>query len=521
MLRLLPLLLGLLATSAQAQPAATLSMAVGVSITTADPHFLDSAPNKGFASNIFEALLDMDPASKPHALLAESWRAVDATTWEFTLRPDVRFHDGHVLTGDDIAFTLDRVGRVPGTPVPFTTYTRSIARVELAGPRTVRLHTKTPEPLLPVYLTQVKVIGSGGGNAPTAEDFNRGTAAIGTGPYRLAEFRSGDRAELARFDGYWGTKPAWEHVAVRFIPNNTARVAALLAGDVQLIDTVPTTDIPRLRGTKGLHLAETGSLRLIYLMMDQDRAATPYVQGPDGAALERNPLQDVRVRRALSLAINRQGIVDRVMEGAAIPSGQFLPPGSTSYVPRLVPPPFEPDAARKLLAEAGYPKGLRLTLHGPSGRYVDDSAILQAIGQMWQRVGVDTRVDVQPWNAYTKRIAQRDFSVAMLGVGSATGDSSVALRVAAASYDPPAGLGSLNGGRYSNPELDAVLKQAMGTGDDAARERLLQRATELAFDDVAIIPLHVQKNVWAMRDTLRMEARRDEQTRAADVQPAP
>ena len=189
----------------------------------------------------------------------------------------------------------------------------------------------------------------------------------------------------------------------RFISNDASRTAALLAGDVDFIDFVPTEDLEKLRKDPKVKLWETVGLRLIFLGLDQSRdGPSPFVSGPNGEKLDKNPLKDPRVRKALSLAINRQAIVDRVMEGAAVPSGQYLPPGVYSYAPDIKPPPYDPEQAKKLLAEAGFPKGLRIALHGPNDRYVNDAKIIQAIGQMWTRIGVQTEVDPLPWTSYRR-----------------------------------------------------------------------------------------------------------------------
>ena len=185
------------------------------------------------------------------------------------------------------------------------------------------------------------------------------------------------------------------------------------------------------------------------------RFGRTFVTGPNGDVLARNPLNDLRVRQALSLAINRQAIVDRVMEGAAIPTGQYLRPGSYSYVQDLPPTPYEPERAKALLAEAGFPKGLRVTIHGPNDRYVNDAKIIQAVAQMWQRIGVQTTVDAMPWNTFIARAGKQEFSIFLLGWGVGSGEGLNPLRAQLATWNPSRGLGTANRGRYSNPAVDA------------------------------------------------------------------
>jgi peptide/nickel transport system substrate-binding protein len=514
----------LLASASIPSPAAaqsqTLVMGVSAPITSVDPHYHTLTPNESLDAHIFEPLVDMDAHARPIATLAESWKLVDDKTWEFHLRHGVHFHDGTEFTAADVAYTIARIPTVKNSPGPFTIYTKPITGVEVVDPYTIRLHTASVYPLLPIDLTQVFIISHGLGPDPATEDFNSGKDAIGTGPFRFVSYRSGDRVELDRNDAYWGTKPYWQHVSFRIIPNDGARVAALLSGDAAFIEAVPTSDAVRLRADKDIHLSEIDSLRLIYLVLDQSRdGPTPFVTGPNGETLAHNPLKDVRVRQALSMAIDRNAIVSRVMEGEAIPAGQFLPPGSFSYVPDLKPAAYNPTKAKQLLAEAGFANGFKITLHGPNDRYVNDARIIQAIGQMWSRIGVQTSVEALTYTNFVGHANKRDYSAFLVGWSSSSGEASNPLRSLVAAFDPAKGWGAINRGRYANPQLDALLGKALSTPDDAAREKVLQDATRLAMNDVAIIPLHNQKNVWGMRSNLTYAARADETSRAQDVRP--
>ncbi len=502
-----------------AAAAQTLVIGMAAPVTSIDPHYRDLSPNATIASNIFDALTALDRAARVQPALAQSWSAVDGQDWEFHLRPDVTFHDGKALTAEDVAFTIARVPRVPNAL--FTTYTGAIDAVTTPDALTVRMHTRYVDPLLPLEMSMVKVISHSAAATADTQDFNSGKAAIGTGPFRFVSYRSGDRVELARNDAYWAGRPPWSGVAYRTISNDASRTAALLSGDVQLIDAVPPSNLALLRGQPGITLAQVVSLRVIYIGLDQWRTGpTPFVSGPNGEVLPSNPLRDHRVREALSLAINRRAIVDRILDGGGIPTGQFLPSGSYSYVADLPAPPFDPERARQLLSDAGFPHGLRITFHGPNDRYVADGPIGQAIGQMWSRVGIQTTVEELPWNVFFERGNRLEYSAYLGGWGTSTGEASNALRALLATYDPSKGFGASNRGRYSNPALDTLLSQALRTPDDAARERLLQDGTRLAMQDLAIIPLHNQINFWAMSKSLTYEARADELTLAAFVHPA-
>lgn len=512
-------LFGLSLAGAGAAMAQKLAIGVAAPVTSIDPHYHTLSPNQSMASHIYNRLVDMSPTAHPMPSLAESWKLVNDNTWEFKLRT-TKFHDGSDFTAEDVAFTLNRVPRVPNSPGSYSIYTKSVTGVEIVDPHTIRLRTAGVYPLLPIDLTQVAILSHGIGPDPKTEDFNSGKNAIGTGPFKFVSFTPGDRIVLRRNDDYWGPKPAWSDVDYRIISNDAARTAALLSGDVGFIDAVPTSDLAKLRQDPKLTIADIVSLRLIFLWLDhQHPDGSMQVTGPNGEKLDRNPLQDLRVRRALSLAINRQAITERVMEGTALPTGQFLPHGSYSYVPDLRPPPFDATKAKELLAEAGYPNGFRITLSGPNDRYVNDSKIIQAVGQMWSRIGVQTTVDALPWTSYIGRAGKQEFSAFLLGWGTSTGEASNPLRALIATYNKDKGLGTVNRGRYSNVAVDSVIEQAVVTADDDAREQLLQQATRMAMQDVAIIPLHQQKNIWAMRKGLTYAARADEENRVADIRP--
>ncbi|MGX9962419.1 ABC transporter substrate-binding protein [Roseomonas sp. F4] len=504
---------------AQAQ---TLNIGVGSPVTSLDPHYHQLSPNNAVSDMIFDKLVNTDAAARNIPGLAESWRAVGPTTWEFKLRPNVRFHNGNAFTAEDVVFTIQRLPNVPNSPSSYAAYARPILRMEVVDPLTIRFHTAEPYPLMPLDMTNVRILDSETHANAATEDFNAGRAAIGTGPWRVVSHRSGDRIEFARNDSYWGDKPAFERVNYRMVTNDATRTASLLSGDLDFIDQVPTSDLARLRRDQNMNLSETVGLRLVFLGLDHLRAAnenSPFITGNDGRPLGRNPLQDVRVRRALSIAIDRKAIAERVMEGAATPSGQFLPPGTFSHVTDVTAPEYDPDGARRLLAEAGYPDGFRITLNSPNDRYINDSRIAQAVGQMWTRIGVRTAVEAQTWATFVGRAGRAEYSAHLIGWGS-NPDGSHPLRNILATVSRERGWGASNRGRFSNAEVDGILTQALVELDEEKREQMLIRAQRIAAEQVAVIPLHIQTNIWAMRRTLTHSPRVDELTRAQDVRPA-
>jgi peptide/nickel transport system substrate-binding protein len=499
--------------------AADLVVGLGADVTSIDPHLINLTPNNNIAEQIFDPLVRRDARLRLSPGLAESWHAVDELTWEFKLRRGVKFHDGSELSAADVVFSLDRpkwLSSMAGMVGGFLTYTQAITDKIVVDRHTLRLKTAAPNPYLPADLMGVMIVSSAAAREAHGAAFDSGKAAVGTGPYKLARFVKGDRIELERNDEYWGGQSPWRKVTFRVIPADAARVAALLAGDVQVIDNVPTADFVKLKAHRNLNVFSTASSRLVHLQLDSERDRSPFVTDKSGRPAERNPLRDPRVRQAISKAINRAAIVERIMEGMAVPAGQMMPDGFSAVSPSLRPDAYDPDGARKLLVAAGYPDGFGLSLHGPNDRLVNDDQIVQAIAQMLARVGISVRVETMPYSVYITRARNLEFS-AVLQSWAATSEATMPLRFVAATFDKDKGLGAFNFGRYSNPKADKLLAQALTTIDDGRRETLLREATELVIGDYGIIPLHFQSSSWATRKPLAYEPRSDERTYAHSV----
>lgn len=505
-----------LAPGLHAEP---LRIAIGGAFTSMDPHFYNATPNHTVAMHVFDRLIDRRPDTSLAPALAESWEAVSDTEWLFHLRPGVTWHDGTPFTAADVAFTYIRARDVPNSPGGFGGFLREVESVEVIDDLTLKIVTPSPAPNLPRNLAFVPIISHHIGETATTEDYNAGSAVIGTGAYRFVSYAPGDRVEYARNDDWWGDEQAWETVTIRMIPSAGARVAALLSGDVDVIDTPPSGDLERLRGDERLSVFTTPGMRLMYVAVNQTDNP-PAISGPDGAALEENPLRDQRVRRALSLAVNREGLASRLMQGAAVPTGQWLAEGQYSYAGSVGVPDYDVETARALLAEAGYPDGFTMAVFGPNDRYPNDAATTQALAQMWARIGIRTSVETLPWSSFSGLTNRSEFPMALLGWGSPTGEAGYLLTNVLHSPDTDAGAGIFNSGRYSNPELDALIITAMTTLDDNAREELLIQAVEMVAEDQAFIPLFMLTNNWATRSGVMIEPRRDERTLATDVRPA-
>ncbi|MFN0164352.1 MAG: ABC transporter substrate-binding protein, partial [Burkholderiales bacterium] len=493
------LALGLCAASAQAQD---FRLAMSSPPSSMDPHFFNLFSNINVSDHMFETLVKMSPDSQPIPGLAESWRLVNETTWEFKLRRGVKFHDGSDFTAEDVAWSIDRIPLIANSPGRFDSYTKAIVSKRIIDSHTIQFTTASPYPLMLPDLTAVFIVSkkATAGALPqglASEDFATGKGMSGTGPFKFVRFQRDDRVELERNDAYWGPKPAWARVTLRFIAADPTRVAALLSGDVDAIENVPTADLKRIRENKALNFFSKVSHRVIYFNLDQ-REKTPFVFDNDGKPLDKNPLRDARVRKALSLAVNRDAIRDRLMEGLSLPTANLVPSTLFGHNPTLK-PVFDADQAKRLLTEAGYPNGFQLTFHGPNNRYVNDDQIMQTIAQMWARIGVRARVDAMPLATYFPRGTKKEFSVTLVGWGAQTGEASSPLRALLACENKEKGFGAINYPSYCNPKMDALLEEGLRTVDDKKRSALFQEAVKIVVDDAAFVPIHHQVTTWAAK----------------------
>ncbi|MEO7729256.1 MAG: ABC transporter substrate-binding protein, partial [Burkholderiales bacterium] len=278
--RLLTAALIVIATSVPAG-AAELVIGLGADVTSIDPHNNNAAPNNSIAEQIFNKLIENDAKQNPKPALAESWRTVDDLTWEFKLRRGVKFHDGSDFTAADVAYSIERPGII-NAPGGFTIYTRSIVEKTIVDPYTIRLKTATPYPNMPTDMAGLIIVSSKAAKGATNADFDSGKATVGTGPWKFVRYLKGDRIELVRNDNYWGPKPAWDKVTFRLITSDPSRIAALLSGDVQMIEAVPPADYAKLKTNKDITIFTTISNRIIHLHLDSNRDKSPFMTDKSG-----------------------------------------------------------------------------------------------------------------------------------------------------------------------------------------------------------------------------------------------
>ena len=468
-------------------PAQNLTLGTKLELNTLDPHFFAAFPTNSSMAYFFDKLVEYDEKLSIRPSLATSWKLIDDTTWEMKLRRGVTFHDGSPFTPEDVIFTIERVPNVPNSPNSFAQFTRGIESVRKVDDGTILIKTKAPNPQLLSDLANIFIVSSKVAKGATTADFNAGKAVVGTGPYKLVEWVNGERLVVERNDKYWGARPAWARVTERVIAKDPSRLASLLAGQVDAIDAVPIPDLDRLRKEGRFALFRGPAALVHYVALDSARDESPFVTAKDGKPLGRNPLKDPRVRKALSLAINREAICQRVMEGSAVPASQMLPSIYRTASRTLKPDPFDAARARALLKEAGWGDGFRIVLHATGDRYPNDGAVAQAIAQMWTRIGLKAEVETLPGAVFFTRASKQEFSAFAAQYGAE--DSLNSLRALVATADPARGYGTANRTRYSNPVVDNLLTEALVTMDDELRQAKLERAINFAMADQPLIPV--------------------------------
>lgn len=511
-------LAALMCGAALSAGAEQLTMGLASEQSSIDPQFSRTGNNQNTSQMIFERLVRFDENLQMSPGLATEWTNLDPLTWEVRLREGVTFQDGSPFTADDVIFSLARAPEVPNSPAPYTDMVANLDTVEKVDDHTLRITTKTPDPALIEDIGRVFIVSKAATEGMTSEDFNSGKAAIGTGPYSFVSWTPGETLQLKAYDGYWGDKPEFDDVTVRFISNAAARVAALLSGSVDLINEVPSTDAPQIEaGGKDKVLFEPSG-RVIYLALSMRGDTAPGVTDLAGKPLTVNPFRDPPVRKAISLMIDKQMIVDRLLGGAGVPAAQLVADTLGRHAPELTVTPPDLAQAKALLTEAGYPDGFGITIVSSNDRFPGDADLAQALGQMLTRGGQKVNaVQVFPYNVYSKAATAGDYGAYVFSLGVSTPTSAPLLGSLLSTYDPDAGTGAFNRMRFSDPEFDKALAAADAEFDPVKRDEMLAEATRIAFAQTPIIPLYWQKVAWAMKDGLTLSAGLSESTLPQNV----
>ena len=508
-----PLLAAIPAAAPALAQDAPLRVAFDAEWTSLDPHFHSFPYNLSVAHHLFDSLVDHDAEQHVVPRLATKWEATEPNRWRFHMRDDARFRDGAPVTAADVVASVARIRGIKNSPGPLTSVIRPVAAVTALDPHTVEFTTSAPTPALPSLLTAVYIVPARLQDAPT-EAFNTGEAQLGSGPFRFVAYRRGDRLELARNPDHWAKPPAWDRVELRIIAVSGSREAALLAGDVDFIVNPSTTSLERLTANPATAVHRAISTRITYLQMHQGPQPLADMGGTNG----RNPFADPRVRRAVSLAIPREALVARVLDGLAVPASQIIPPGQSGYDKALHVEKADPEAARKLLADAGWGSGFDVRLSTPSDRNMNGRRVAEAIAASLTRMGIRVSVNAVPLSVWVAEWRRGLYSMVMHGAGPAPVPWTLVPQLTG-TKNMAGGFGPSNESFYSNPELDKVMRAALGEIDTARREALLHQAAETIRRETAVIPLYHEAALWASRADLAFAARADTLTYADEIRP--
>ena len=513
------LLIGALAAAAVltafAAPAAarTLRWASQGDILTFDPMAQNESLNNTFADYIYDGLVRYNKQFVPEPALAASWTRPEPTRWRFVLRKGVRFHDGSPLTADDVVFSFERVLK-PSSNMKI--YAQGVKEVKKIDENTIDIITDGPNPVLLRGLVDVKIMNKAWStknnsvnpqNYAQKEENFAARNTNGTGQFMLKS-READVKTVLTANPNWWDKAEGNVTEIVYTPikSDATRIAALISGEVDLVLDPAPQDIPRLRQTPNLKIADGTETRIIFFGMDQARDELQYsnVKG-------RNPFKDVRVRQALYQAIDIESIRRSLMRGLAVPTGSMIAPQVNGYTEdtakRL---PYDVEKAKALLKEAGYPDGFEVTLDCPNNRYINDEEICQAVVAMWTKIGVRAKLNAMPRATYFQKIQKFDTSLYLLGWATATFDGLYTLQSLIRTVDPKGGAdGNFNLGKYSNPKADALIDKVKTEIDDRKRNEMMREVLQIHAADVGHLPLHQQVIPWAMRSNVSVHHRAD------------
>ena len=472
-----------------------------------DPYTFNETVQNSFLANIYERLVQRNKKLELEPDLATSWETTGPNVWRFHLRPNVKWQDGTPFTADDVVFSYHRI---TGKNSAKRSQVATVKEMRKVDDLTVDIETNGPDPILPSEMTAMDIMSKAWCEALGAAEnvvFGKGenyalTHAMGTGPYQLVSREPDRRTVVEKNPNYWGKIDGnVDRAEFDVISNASTRVAALLSGEMDMIYSVPPQDADRIAHTSGVRLIEGPELRTIYLAMDQVRPELLFsnVKG-------KNPLKDVRVRRAFALAIDEDAIAKRVMRGQAHPTWLMYGPGVNGYDPALDKrPPVDTGKAKALLAEAGYPDGFQIQMDCPNDRYVQDEQICTAIAAMLARIGVKVDVFARTKVKFFADVGYPNYklSFSLQGWTPGTYDAHNVFYTLLSSRDPH-GRGQTNNGGYSNPKVDELTEQMAHELNKDNRQALIDEAAKIVQNDVATIPLHQQVIVWAVRDNIEV-----------------
>ncbi len=465
-----------------------------------DPHSLNESLQLAFLGNIYDPLIARGKKGGLEPALATEWKQIDPTTWRLKLRQGVKFHDGTAFTPEDVIFSWKRAA---GDGSDMRSAVGAIKDVRKVDADTIDIITAEPYPILPDVVTTWYIMSKAWAEANKATqpvDKRKGIENVasfktnGTGPYRLRSREPGIRTTLQRNPHYWGKIDGnVQDVIFTPIGNSATRVAALLSGEIDVMEPVPVQDVARVNGNANTKVMQGAELRTIFLGMDQARPELLFsnVKG-------KNPFKDKRVRQAMYQAIDVDGIQRAVMRGASTPTALMVAPGVTGFPADLNKRlPYDPAAAKKLLADAGYPNGFEVGMNCPNDRYVNDEAICKAVAAMLANVGIKVNLSAETKATYFPKILSRNTSFYLLGWTPSTYDSHDVIYSLLTT--PKGAAGTFNLGNYSNAKVDELGDAVARETDPAKRNAMIREAMKIHQDEIGHIPLHQQALAWGMK----------------------
>ncbi|PWJ11461.1 ABC transporter substrate-binding protein [Jannaschia seohaensis] len=502
-----PILTAALVAAALPAGAAELRFASTTDPNTLDPNAGNSAPVFSLLGNVYEGLVRRGRDMSIEPALATSWEPIgDGEGWRFNLREGVTFHGGQSFDADDVIFSYERASSEQSDT---SSWFAPVSEVIKVDDYTVDIMTSAPNPIFPDSIANWMMMDAGwaaenGAERPNIEQGNYATTNTnGTGPYMITERQPGLRTVLEAYDGWWGEdRGNVERAIFQPVQNSATAVAALLSGELDLIEPVPVQDANRVESAEGVDVLRGIEARVIMLGFPHD--AEGLIAGGEG-----NPFTDPRVRQAVAQAINVPAILQTVMRGSAEPVAQLMGAGMRGYTQGLERPAYDQEAARALLAEAGYPDGFRFSLKCPNDRYLNDEAVCTAINAMLAQVGLEPVLETMPVANYWPTLRADDHDMYLLGWSPGTFDAEHPIRFLLATPDEEARLGSWNFGGYSNPRIDELLPMIQSEIDDTARQAMLDEVAQIQLDDVAYVPLYVQPLIWGVKEGIEVVQRPD------------
>ncbi|MEM8823081.1 MAG: ABC transporter substrate-binding protein [Pseudomonadota bacterium] len=477
---------------------------------TLDPHAQNEGPTHTLAHQVYEPLIIRDQTGAFEPALATDWApsADDPNVWVFNLREGVTFHDGAAFTAEDVVFSFERAKSETSAMKELLT---SIVEVRAVDDTTVEFVTDGPNPILPANFTNLFMMDSGwaeANNTVAVQDIANGdvnfaaTNANGTGPYTVVSREPDVRTVLEANPDYWGVGQfpiGYSRIEYTPIQNAATRVAALLSGEVDFIQDVPVQDLGRVAETEGLVVKTAPQNRTIFLGVNVG-ADDLERDNVDGA----NPLADVRVRRAMNTAINRDAIRQIVMRDQSQPTGVIAPPFVNGWTEALdTVPEADVAAAKALLTEAGYADGFTIQLDCPNDRYVNDEAICQAVAGMMGQIGITVNLNAQSKALHFPLIQNATTDFYLLGWGVPTYDSEYIFNFLVHTKDGE--RGSWNPTGFSNADLDAKIVSLASETDLDARNATIQEIWGVVQDEQLYLPLHHQVLNWGMTQSVGTE----------------